>query len=122
LEIRADGIESSVSSLDARVEGNEIQLENHASLIQQNADGILSEVTRLDGKIDGRAVVKPQGGKLWHFDTSLESTDGIKPLEGAVATLRPNEGRFGGAVAVEVGTTNLWTNPGWLDGSLTGWQ
>src|SRR5690606_34478445 len=50
---------------------------------------------------------KPEGGKLWHFDTSLESTDGIKPLEGAVATLRPNEGRFGGAVAVEEGTTNL---------------
>src|SRR5690606_8578903 len=32
------------------------------------------------------------------------------------------EGRFGGAVAVEEGTTNLWTNPGWLDGTLSGWS
>ena len=53
------------------------------------------------------SITKPEGGKLWHFDHSLHSTCGIKPLEGAVATLRPNEGRFGGAVAVEEGTTNL---------------
>ncbi len=47
---------------------------------------------------------------------------GNLPMVGAVATYRPGEGRFGrGAVAVEEGTTNLWRNPGWLDGTLSGW-
>jgi|LSQX01.1.fsa_nt_gb hypothetical protein len=34
---------------------------------------------------------------------------GNLPMVGAVATYRPGEGRFGGAVAVEEGTTNLWS-------------
>lgn len=72
--------------------------------LNENADIIDQLVGTLQHQA---AILKPEGGKLWHFDTSLESTDGIKPLEGAVATLRPNEGRFGGAVAVEEGTTNL---------------
>jgi len=52
-------------------------------------------------------LLKPEGARLWHFDGSLVSTDGTAPEPGAVATLRPGEGRFGGAVAVEEGTTNL---------------
>ena len=71
---------------------------------------------------NNRILVKPKGGKLWHFDTSLESTDGIKPLEGAVATLRPDEGRFGGAVAVEEGTENLLTpNQRSAETDTSGW-
>jgi hypothetical protein len=61
------------------------------------------------------AILKPQGGKLWHFDATLDSTDGLKPLPGAVATLRPGEGRFGGAVAVEEATTNLFNNPTFIN-------
>ena len=36
---------------------------------------------------------------------------GNLPMVGAVATYRPGEGRFGGAVAVEEGTTNLHKDP-----------
>lgn len=77
---------------------------------------------------------KPSGAKLWHFDRSMISTDGIKPLE-SVATLRQTEGKYGGAVAVEEETTNIlspdidtsmktlsgWTSSATLngDGSLT---
>ncbi len=43
---------------------------------------------------------------LFHYDTHLKSTRGIAPVGTPVATLRPGEGRFGGAVAVEEGTTN----------------
>jgi hypothetical protein len=53
---------------------------------------------------------------LWHFDNSLNSTRGIAPIAGAVATLRPGEGKFGGAVAVEKGTTNLL--PGLIPSTL----
>jgi hypothetical protein len=56
-------------------------------------------------------ILKPEGAKLWHFDTSLESTDGIKPLDGAVATLRPNEGRFNGAVELTQGDTLTYQIP-----------
>jgi hypothetical protein len=52
-------------------------------------------------------LLKPEGARLWHFDGSLTGTQGETPLSGAVATLRPGEGRFGGAVAVEEGTTNI---------------
>jgi len=64
-----------------------------------------------------------QGGHLFHFDGTLMNTKGLQPLPGYVATLRPGEGRFGGAVAVEEGTTNLedpktWS--GWMiDASVT---
>lgn len=34
---------------------------------------------------------------------------------------RFEQGKFGKAIMVEEGTTNLFTNPGWLDGTLTGW-
>ena len=75
-------------------------------------DAHVTNINSLIGTLQHQAaILKPEGGKLWHFDTSLESTDGIKPLEGAVATLRPYEGKFGGAVAVEEGTTNLVPSP-----------
>jgi hypothetical protein len=45
---------------------------------------------------------------LFHFDDSLNSTAGLEPEAGYVATLR-DDGWQGGAVAVEEGTTNLWT-------------
>lgn len=54
---------------------------------------------------------KPEGGHLWHFDRSVVSTDGIQPELGAIYTLRPDEGRFGGAVAVEERTVNLKADP-----------
>lgn len=62
------------------------------------------------GQAPGIALMKPEGARLWHFDGSLVSTDGISPVGTPVATLRP-DGRFGSAVAVEVGTTNLVNDP-----------
>jgi len=76
---------------------------DHANILRLKAERIVVG----QGDTSGIVATKPAGGKLWHFDTSLHSTDGIKPLDGAVATLRPSEGRVGGAVAVEEGTTNL---------------
>ena len=59
--------------------------------------------------------------QLFHFDNSLESTAGLEPEAGYVATLR-DDGWQGGAVAVEEGTTNLvTTNLGFEDGDETGW-
>ena len=59
--------------------------------------------------------------QLFHFDNSLNSTAGLEPEAGYVATLR-DDGWQGGAVAVEEGTTNLvTTNLGFEDGDETGW-
>lgn len=44
---------------------------------------------------------------LFHFDQHLKSTQGVSPVGTPVVTLRPGEGKFGGAVAVEEGTTNI---------------
>jgi len=49
-------------------------------------------------------------GYYWSFDDTLVSSEGIEPEPGYVATLRPGEGKFGGAVAVEEGTENLVEN------------
>ena len=47
---------------------------------------------------------------LAHYDVSLEdSLRGIAPIGTPVATLRPWEGKYGGGVAIEEGTENLWT-------------
>jgi hypothetical protein len=98
----------------------EVQAEVAKALLMQAELGVFDEIHGLRIRADkitvgggapGLVIAKPSNSHLWHFDTSLESTDGIKPLEGAVATLRPNEGRFGGAVAVEEGTVNLHPNP-----------
>lgn len=71
------------------------------------------------GSAPGISLMKPEGARLWHFDGSLMSTDGTAPESGAVATLRP-DGRFGGCVAVEVGTTNLCPSSVWEQGGLAG--
>src|SRR5690606_27024503 len=60
----------------------------------------------------------PQGGVLFHFDGSLQSTQGLQPLPGHVATFRPGEGRFGGAVAAEEGTANLYSDGAYSSGNL----
>lgn len=60
---------------------------------------------------------KPQGAHLWHFDRSVVSTDGLQPENNAVYTLRPGGGKYGGALAVEKGTTNFVLNPLFVDTS-----
>src|SRR5690606_37999372 len=60
----------------------------------------------------------PPGAHLFHFDNSLQSTRGLRPLPGYVATLRPGEGRFGGAVAVEEATENVFFT---LGGGYVSW-
>src|SRR5690606_5037560 len=52
------------------------------------------------------------------FGYLIPTKYGNVPMVGAVATYRPDEGRFGGAVAVEEGTTNLIADP-FMDGSIT---
>lgn len=40
----------------------------------------------------------------------------------AAGVPRYESGKFGRGVIIEEGTTNLWTNGGWQDGTLTGWN
>ena len=65
--------------------------------------------------LHNRVCSVPEGGILFPFDSGLHGVDSagniIQPLGGAVATLRPGEGKFGGAVAVEEGTMNLLGYP-----------
>jgi hypothetical protein len=44
---------------------------------------------------------------VFHYDHSLNSHKGLRPESGYVATLRPGEGKFGGALAVLPAITNL---------------
>jgi len=138
LEVRAGNIEASVSAIEEDVDehGNrlasvenavvevlpgQIALKADASIVDEQGTRITTaeqSINALDGaithavaRINQSAILKPQGGKLWHFDTSLESTDGIKPLDGAVATLRPNGGRFNGAVELTQGDTLTYQIP-----------
>jgi len=55
------------------------------------------------------------------FGYLIPTRHGNVPMVGAVATYRPGEGRFGGAVAVEEGTTNLYGNPFFKNGT-DGWR
>ena len=84
-----------------------------SKLIDINADwnnGTLTDVVAVNDSLE-----------LWRpdlygsFDDSLDllkkDDTTISPEIGAVATLRPNEGKFSGAVAVEEGTTNLASTP-----------
>jgi hypothetical protein len=98
-EILADHF--AAGSIEAYVAAVQEAFIDSAHIIEIEADKI-----KVGGGSPGISLTKPAGAHLWHFDGSLMSTDGISPESGAVATLRPN-GRFGGAVAVEVGTTNL---------------
>ena len=61
----------------------------------------------------------PYGARLWRYNGSLVSTDGTAPEPGAVATLRP-DGRFGGAVAVEIGRTNIIVD-GSFENGISDW-
>jgi len=95
-----------------------------------NPDSPLRELLRPNRRV--RAWLGIEGAKhLWgegwyapfDRDLTLSRQNGtvIEPLPGYVATLRPGEGRFGGAVAVEEGTTNGIQNGNFATGDFTGW-
>lgn len=68
-----------------------------------------------------------KGDTLFHFSNNLCSTQGLNPNSGYVATLRPLEGKFNGAVAIDETTTNLVSNPSFetysnLNSYATGWS
>lgn len=73
-----------------------------------------------DGRDISTITIDPSRDTLFHFDENLLSTQGLEPIGTPVATLHPRGGKFGGAVAVEEATTNLFANPSFTD-SLTGW-
>jgi hypothetical protein len=83
-------------------------LSDHKAVVAELGADLSDHIADLTKHITW-GIPLPYGARLWHFDGSLVSTDGTAPESGAVATLRP-DGRFGGAVAVEVATTNLWAN------------
>lgn len=73
---------------------------------------------------------KPVGSTLWHFDKSVISTNGTQPTGTPLYTLRPKQGKFNGAVAVEEGTENFLNTVGgaadqdwskWSHFNLTYW-
>jgi len=88
----------------------------NAMVYQQHVDDTQADWQQ--GTLSDGVVATAAGDlELWRpdmygaFDVSLAlvGKDGssVAPLSGYIATLRPGEGRFGGAVAVEEGTTNI---------------
>ncbi len=56
-------------------------------------------------------AVASSDSKLFRFNNHLNSTDGtVEPEPGYLVTMRPDEGKFGGAVAVEEATENEITD------------
>lgn len=71
------------------------------------------------GSAPGIPLTKPEGALLCPFNGSFMSTNGISPVGTPVATLRP-DGRFGGAVAVEIGRTNIIVD-GSFENGISDW-
>lgn len=101
LRVKADEIITAInlSKEGVRIRGNRVEIDSDTII----AKGAIHAEALNIGKIPSSL---PEGAHLFRFDKSLASTRGLRPLPGHVATLRPGEGRFGGAVAVEEGTTN----------------
>src|SRR5690606_31359430 len=93
------------SEIDLRVHKDEV-----ITAINLSPEGVAIQANKVEFLTQPIPKAIPQGATLFHFDHGLRSTGGLAPLPGHVATLRPGEGRFGGAVAVEEGTTNYATN------------
>lgn len=113
--IDADTVNIAGGGGSVLIDGSGVLIEDGKLTVKDEADNAIISGGKIQlsalhtgDKRSSLAVPKPPGGKLWHFDRSLISTCGIKPEDGAVATLRPNEGKFGGAVAVEEGTENFY--------------
>lgn len=66
-------------------------------------------------------TINPKKDKLFHFDFNAKSTQGLAPTSDSTFTMRGVEGKFGGAVAINVGRTNLLENGAFESNSLTSW-
>ncbi|NLA52579.1 MAG: hypothetical protein GX860_10740, partial [Alcaligenaceae bacterium] len=82
--------------------------------------GVLTDVVAVDG---GLELWQPEYYANFDNNINLTKNDGttISPESGAIYTLRPNEGKFGGCVAVEEGTENGVQNGDFSTGDFTGW-
>jgi len=63
---------------------------------------IRADKITVGGGAPGLVTAKPSNSHLWHFDNSLQSTQGLAPVSGS-ATLVPDGGKFGGGVVVDDG-------------------
>src|SRR5690606_28384969 len=61
---------------------------------------IRADKITVGGGAPGLVTAKPSNSHLWHFDNSLQSTQGLAPVSGS-ATLVPDGGKFGGGVVVD---------------------
>ena len=91
------------------IRATEVQAEVIKTLLLQAELGVFDEIHGLRIKADkitvgggapGLVTAKPSNSHLWHFDNSLQSTQGLKPSQGS-ATLVPDAGKFGGGVVVQ---------------------
>ena len=93
-----------------------------SKLIDINADWNLGTLTDVVAVNEGLELWRPDIYGSFDSNLNLLKKDDttISPEIGVVATLRPNEGKFSGAVAVEESTTNLFTkyNNGAFNGSI----
>lgn len=102
---------------------SELQVDLIKSLLIQGEVAYLDEADVLHLRADkitvgggapGLVTAKPSNSHLWHFDNSLQSTQGLKPSQGS-ATLVPDAGKFGGGVhvkstlAYQAGATSEYT-------------
>lgn len=91
------------------IRATEVQAEVIKALLLQAELGVFDEIHGLRIKADkitvggdapGLVSTKPANSHLWHFDNSLQSTQGLSPVSGS-ATLVPDGGKFGGGVVVQ---------------------
>jgi len=91
------------------IRATEVQAEVIKTLLLQAELGFFDELHGLriradkltvGGSASGFVTAKPENAHLWHFDNSLQSTQGLAPASGS-ATLVPDAGKFGGGVVVQ---------------------
>ena len=90
------------------IRATEVQAEVAKALLMQAELGVFDEIHGLRIRADkitvgggapGLVTAKPSNSHLWHFDNSLQSTQGLAPVSGSATLVEA--GKFGGGVVVQ---------------------
>lgn len=97
------------------------QTEEKIALVAEDVQDVKLDMAKLEIKATGiestvstmqqhNSIIKPEGGKLWHFDISLDSTEGEEPLTSENVELN-DKGKFGGSVKLMQGSSLVYDIP-----------
>jgi hypothetical protein len=81
-----------------------------ASKIDVTATSIMQEVSLVNDELAKRGISVPSKSLYFNFDKNLTPTNGKELIGNTVASIRNDQGVFGGAMAVEIPTANLITD------------